>query len=76
MKKIVIEQNQFKKLGRMCDFGIANRDHFAPGTPAAKAVPVLISTVSNLNALTASQASLDNRLRELSRLKLEARRFA
>jgi hypothetical protein len=52
---------------------VANRGRFAPGTPAANEAPAVISTVTNLNALTASQASLENRYRELSRLKLEAR---
>jgi len=73
MKKITIELNQFKKLGRMCDFGLANRDRFVKGTPAARALTEMISTINNLNTLTASLASLENRLRELSRSKSEAR---
>src|SRR6266581_4396589 len=31
----VNQLQQFKKLGRRCDFGTANRDRLAPGTPAA-----------------------------------------
>src|SRR6266850_5349303 len=73
MRKITIELNQFKKLNQMRDFGIAIRQRFATGTPAADGVAELISTVSNLNALTASQASLENRHRELLRAKLDAR---
>lgn len=73
MKKITIELNQFKKLGRMCDFSLANRDRFEAGTPAAEALPMMTSTIGNLKELTASQASSENRLRELSRLKAAAR---
>src|SRR5437868_6278460 len=57
----------------MCDFGLANKDRFPAGTPAAKTLPVLTSTVSNLKELTAAQTSIENRLRELLRLKMEAR---
>ncbi len=73
MKKITIELKQFQKLGRMSDFTTANRNRFVPGTPAAEAAPAVTSAVENLNALTASQASLENRLRELSRAKADAR---
>jgi len=73
MKKITIELNQFKKLGRMRDFALANLDRFASGTPVAETLPTVISAVSQLSALSATQASAENRLRELSRTKATAR---
>ncbi|HYR85902.1 MAG TPA: hypothetical protein VE422_17560 [Terriglobia bacterium] len=73
MKKITTEKHQFKKLGQMCDFGILNGNRFEPGTAGADGLTSMISTVSDLRARTASQASLENRLRELLRAKLEAR---
>ena len=71
-RKITTELQQFKKLGRMCDFGTATRDRLAPGTPAAESLAALTTTVSDLKAATASQASLKNRLRELRRARLAA----
>src|SRR6267142_2635004 len=73
MKKITTEKHQFKKLGQMCDFGILNGNRFEPGTAGADGLTSMISTVSDLRARTASQASVENRLRELLRAKLEAR---
>ena len=52
---------------------VANRDRFAPTSPASKAVPAVIAAVKNLKTLTASQGSLENRLWELARAKSEAR---
>ena len=72
-KKITIELFQFKRLGHMCDFGVANRERFKQGALAAEALPVMTSTISNLKELTASQTSAENRLRELWRLKAAAR---
>lgn len=71
--KIMTERRDFKKLRQMCDFVLANRDRFAPASPASKAVPGVIAAVKNLKTLTASQGSLENRLRELARAKSEAR---
>ncbi len=73
MKKIVTERRDFKKLRQMADFVRANTDRFAPASPAAKAVPVVVAAVKNLKTLTASQGSLENQLRELSRAKSQAR---
>jgi len=72
-KKLTTELSQFKKLGRMCDFGNAHRHRFGPGTPAAKTLAALSSKVTELKAATASQASLKNRLREVLRSKADAR---
>ena len=72
-RKITIELSQFKRLGRMCDFSVANRERFQLGAVAAEALPVMTTTVSNLKELTASQTSAENRLRELLRLKSDAR---
>ena len=52
---------------------MANGHRFAPGTPGAEVLAALRSTVSTLKVLTAAQSSLENRLRELLRTKLEAR---
>ena len=73
-RKITTELKQFKKLGQMCDFGTANRDRLAPGTPAAESLAALTTTVSDLKTATATQASLKNRLRELLRAKIDASR--
>src|SRR5712692_10194902 len=73
MKKITIQLNGYKKLDQMCDFAVANRQRFVPDLPAATALPELISAVTNLNVLTSAQTSLENRLRELLRAKLDAR---
>ena len=72
-KKITIELGRFKRLDRMCDFGVANRHRFEAGAPAAEALPMMTSTITSLKERTASQASAENRLRELSRLKMAAR---
>jgi hypothetical protein len=72
-KKITTELHQFKKLNQMCDFGVANRHHFAPDTPGGDALVAFTSTVNNLKDSTAAQASLENRLREQLRTKMEAR---
>jgi hypothetical protein len=72
-KKITTELYQFRKVGQMCDYAAANRYRFAPDTPGAAAVEALISTVDDLKVQTALQASLENRLVEVSRLRLEAR---
>jgi len=71
-RKMTTELQEFKKLGQMCDFGTANRERLAPGTPAAESLAALTTTVSDLKAATASLASLKNRLRELRRAKLDA----
>ena len=55
-RKITTELKQFKKLGQMCDFGTANRDRLAPGTPAAESLAALTTTVSDLKTATATQA--------------------
>ena len=73
MKRITIELNQFKKLCRMCDFAIANRERFQAGAPAAEALPEMTATIGKLKELTASQSAAENHLRELSRVKGEAR---
>src|SRR5262245_22906752 len=73
MKKITIELNQFKKLGRMCDFGLANQERFQSGSPAAEALLLMTTTISSLKEHTASQASAENRMRELRNIKTSAR---
>ena len=56
-KKITTELNAFRKLVRMRDFIVANRERFGAETPAAKAVSGVISTVTNLRKLTTEQAA-------------------
>ena len=73
MKRIITERRDFRKLRQMLDFVRANTDRFAPKSPAATAVPGVTAAVQTLKTLTASQGSLENRLRELSRAKSEAR---
>ena len=72
-KKLTTELSQFRKIGRMCDFGAAHQHRFRPGTPAAETLTAMASTVTELKAATASQASLRNRLREMLRSKTDAR---
>ena len=72
-KKITTELKQYQKLGRMADFTTANQHRFEAGTPVSETGPHVVSTVKKLNALTASQGSLENRLRELLRAKADAR---
>ncbi len=72
-RKILTERRGFKKLRQMADFVLANHKRFAPTSPAAKAVPAVVATVKKLKTLTASQGSVENRLRELSRTKSETR---
>ena len=73
MKRIITERRDFKKLRQMMDFVTANTDRFAPKSPAAAAVPAVTAAVQMLKTRTASQGSLENQLRELSRAKSEAR---
>jgi len=68
-KKITTELKQYQKLGRMADFTTANQHRFEAGTPVSETGPHVVSTVKKLNALTASQGSLENRLRELLRAR-------
>src|SRR5436853_2050787 len=72
-KKLTTELSQFRKIGRMCDFGAAHQHRFRPGTPAAETLTAMASTVTELKAATAAQASLRNRLREMLRSKTDAR---
>ena len=72
-RKIMTERMDFKKLRQMCDFVVAHRDRIAKDSPAAEGVQALISTVTDLKALTAAQGSLGNKLRALSRATQEAR---
>ncbi len=72
-KKITTELKQYQKLGRMADFTTANQHRFEAGTPVSETGPHVVSTVKKLNALTASQGSLENRLREVLRAKADAR---
>ena len=63
MKRIITERRDFRKLRQMLDFVRANTDRFAPKSPAATAVPGVTAAVQTLKTLTASQGSLENRLR-------------
>jgi hypothetical protein len=65
MKTIVIEQRRYKGLTQMCAFGEANRNRFAADSPAAVALPELVTSVAEVGVLVVRLASAKNRAREL-----------
>ncbi len=72
-KKITTELYPFRKVNQMCDFGITRRNAFDPGSAGANTLAALVSAVENLRIQTAAQASTENRVRALRRIKMEAR---
>jgi len=72
-RRIATELREFKKLNQMCDFIVANSHLLEEGSVAANAVGEIVQTVTHLKDQTARQTSAESHLRELSRLKREAR---
>jgi hypothetical protein len=72
-RKITIEGRVFQKLRQIKNFILNYAWYFKPETPAGDAAAAVVAAVAKVSEQTASQGSLENRLRELMRAAATAR---